>query len=113
MSLYEEFAEKYVNDKLLEFFIAKRKRVLETSKQDYLNRLIKKDCLEEDIRSVAKFSIDAYQAYAKATFEMSYMISKYGDADKKTKSMLFSESNKSLCCKVLNEITYSIEIELE
>ena len=44
---------------------------------------------------------------------MSYMISKYGDADMKTKSMLFSESNKSLCCKILNEITYSIEMELE
>ena len=113
MTLYEEFAEKYVNDKLLEFFIEKRKRVLETSKQDYLNRLIKNDCLEEDIRSVAKFSFDAYQAYAKATFEMSYMISKYGDADMKTKSMLFSESNKSLCCKILNEITYSIEMEFE
>ena len=113
MTLYEEFEKKYINEKLLDFFIERRRHILETSKQDYLNLLIKNGCLEEDIRSVAKFSFDAYQSYANATFEMDYMISNYGNADLKTKSMLFSEANKSLRCKILNEITYSCEIEFD
>lgn len=55
MTLYEEFEKKYINEKLLDFFIERRRHILETSKQDYLNLLIKNGCLEEDIRSVAKF----------------------------------------------------------
>lgn len=75
--------------------------------------MIKNGCLEEDIRSVAKFSFDVHQSYAQATFEMDYMISIYGNEDMKTKSMLFSEANKSLRCKILNEITYSCEIDFD
>lgn len=70
-------------------------------------------CLEEDIRSVAKFSFDAYQSYVKATFEMDYMILNYSNTDMKTKSILFSEANKSLHCKILNEITYLCEMKFD
>ena len=44
---------------------------------------------------------------------MDYMILNYSNADMKTKSMLFSEVNKSLRCKILNEITYECEIEFD
>lgn len=49
----------------------------------------------------------------KATFEMDYMILNYSNTDMKTKSMLFSEANKSLHCKILNEITYSCEMKFD
>ena len=44
---------------------------------------------------------------------MDYMILNYSNTDMKIKSMLFSEANKSLCCKILNEITYSCEMKFD
>ena len=41
------------------------------------------------------------------------LVKSYSNDDMKTKSMLYSEANKSLRCKVLNEITYHMEMELD
>ena len=35
MTLYEEFKEKYLKDDLIDFFIEKRKFILENNKKDY------------------------------------------------------------------------------
>ena len=41
MSLFEEFKEKYLKDDLIDFFIEKRKFILENNKKDYLNAMVK------------------------------------------------------------------------
>lgn len=66
MTLYEEFKEKYLKDYLIDFFIEKRKFILENNKKDYLNYLIKEGLLEEDITNVAKMSLDLFIAQAQA-----------------------------------------------
>lgn len=112
MSLYDEFEAKYINEELIEYFIIKRKHIIDTLKQEYLHQPVSHNCLVDDIYSVARMSFDAFHLYAKAMFENDYMIETYANEDKHTKDLLFSESNQLICCKVLNEITYTMELEL-
>ncbi len=112
MTLYEEFKGKYLKDNLIDFFIEKRKFILENNKKDYLNYLIKEGLLEEDITNVAKMSLDLFIAHAQAILiHDKEIVETYSKLNKKQKSMLFSEINKKLRCMVLNEITYGAELE--
>lgn len=112
MTLYEEFKEKYLSDDLIDFFIEKRKFILENNKKDYLNYLIKEGLLEEDITNVAKRSLDFFVAIAQIILIHDKEILKfYSNLDEKQKSMLLSEINNKLCCMVLNKVTYNVELE--
>ena len=109
--LNEDLEAKYINENLIENFIEKRKYILNSLKQDYLHQLVHFKCLEEDICSVARISFDAFCIYAKLTLENDYMIQTYLNEDIHTKELLFTEINNLVCCKVLNEIMYAIELE--
>ena len=77
-----------------------------------MHQLVSHNCLVDDIYSAARISFDTFHLYAKEMFENDYMIKTYANEDEHTKELLFNESNKLLCCKVLNEITYVVELEL-
>ncbi|MFQ9922025.1 MAG: hypothetical protein ACLRVU_00850 [Beduini sp.] len=112
MTLYEEFKEKYLRDELIDFFIEKRKFILENKKKDYLNYLIKEGLLEEDIINVAKMSLDFFELIAQTILIHDREIFKvYSNLDKKQRSMLLSEINNKLCCMVLNQVTYNVELK--
>lgn len=111
MTLYEEFKEKYLNDDLIDFFIEKRIFILENDKKDYLNYLIKKELLEEDLTNVAKMSLDFFVAIAQIILiHDKEIVETYSKLNKKQKSLLFSEIDKRIRCIVLNEITYEAEL---
>lgn len=112
MTLYEEFKEKYLKDDLIDFFIEKRKFILENNKKDYLNYLIKEGLLEEDITNVAKMSLDFFVTMAQTILIHDREIFKvYSNLGKKQKLMLLNEINNRLCYMVLNQVTYNAELE--
>lgn len=112
MTLYEEFKEKYLRDDLIDFFIEKRKFVLENKKKDYLNYLIKECLLEEDIINVAKMSLDFFVTVAQTILIHDREIfNVYSNLDEKQRPILLSEIYNRLCCMVLNQVTYNVELE--
>ena len=59
MKLYNEFKKTINEDELLEFLIEKRNKYLEQDlAKDYQRKLVQMNLLEEDIRDVAKMTID-------------------------------------------------------
>lgn len=111
MTLYEEFKEKYLKDDLIDFFIDKRKFILENNKKDYLNYLVEENLVEEDLAQVTKLSLDVFVAEAQnILIHNKTIMNKYSNLNKKQRSRLLSEINKRLRCTVLNQITYEAEL---
>lgn len=111
MTLYEEFKEKYLKDDLIDFFIDKRKFILENNKKDYLNYLVEENLVEEDLAQVTKLLLDVFVAEAQnILIHNKTIMNKYSNLNKKQRSRLLSEINKRLRCTVLNQITYEAEL---
>ena len=112
MSLYEAFKEIYLTEDLIDYFIDKRKFILENNKKDYLNYLIKENLMEEDLARVTKLSLDLFVAEAQTILIHNKKIVKnYSNLNEEKMSWFLSEVNKRLKCSILNKITYKAELE--
>ena len=112
MSLYEAFKEIYLTEDLIDYFIDKRKFILENNKKDYLNYLIKENLMEEDLARVTKLSLDLVVAEAQTILIHNKKIVKnYSNLNEEKMSWFLSEVNKRLKCSILNKITYKAELE--
>lgn len=68
--------------------------------------------MEEDVTNTAKMSLDFFVAIAQIILIHDKEVLKfYSNLDKKQKSMLLCEINNRLCCMVLNQVTYNVELE--
>lgn len=112
MSLYEAFKETYLTEDLIDYFIDKRKFILENNKKDYLNYLIKENLVEEDLARVTKLSLDLFVAEAQTILIHNKKIVKnYSNLNEEKMSWFLSEVDKRLKCSILNKITYKAELE--
>lgn len=112
MSLYEAFKETYLTEDLIDYFIDKRKFILENNKKDYLNNLIKENLVEEDLARVTKLSLDLFVAEAQTILIHNKKIVKnYSNLNEEKMSWFLSEVDKRLKCSILNKITYKAELE--
>lgn len=112
MSLYEAFKEIYLTEDLIDYFIDKRKFILENNKKDYLNYLIKENLMEEDLARVTKLSLDLFVAEAQTILIHNKKIVKnYSNLNEEKMSWFLSEVDKRLKCSILNKITYKAELE--
>ena len=112
MSLYDAFKEIYLTEDLIDYFIDKRKFILENNKKDYLNYLIKENLMEEDLARVTKLSLDLFVAEAQTILIHNKKIVKnYSNLNEEEMSWFLSEVDKRLKCSILNKITYKAELE--